>query len=168
LKCNSSDDLSKIWFNSETIILNKLFKSNSDPFIDYKHQRKYCIKKISETGDSGICKNLPKLIDGEWNVECYCGDKMYFEIIKTDNIAYKECCGVYFDTFIFSVGTPLWICHRCNSKIKSDYNRNPIGIPCSKECFNLKLALKELDHNVDVDYFDNNLCMKTLNSLYNR
>lgn len=130
-----------------------------DPFIDNKHDKKYCTKEIIEKIEynDGLATNTPVFKDGIWCVECYCGTKMFLHRTKTDYLIYNICqvhnCN--FNIKVYPTGTLIWLCTECSLthdayQYDGIYNGldvikgQPMGIPCSSNCNNLRLTIHQL------------------------
>lgn len=138
--------------------------TNNDPFIDAKHDKKYCthnMKNKFNDHNNGLALNHPKYEDNKWNVECYCGTKMYLYRTKTDYLIYNHCiaCNCDFDIKVYPVGTLIWLCSNC--PLTHDAHQNnanydgmeilqgqPTGIPCSANCKNLRLSIHQMFNNI--------------------
>lgn len=151
--------------NIKSLTVNQFINTftNSDPFINANHVKKYCthIKKKLDDCNNGLAKNLPKYEDNKWNVECYCGTKMYLYRTKTDYLIYNHCiaCDCDFDIKVYQVGTLIWLCPNC--PLTHDAHQNnanydgmiilqgqPTGIPCSSNCKNLRLTIHQMFNDI--------------------
>jgi len=96
-----------------------------------------------------------------WKVFCYCGQQMPLRRMKCDFPIYKTChCGSRFDIKSYPTDTYIYICDSCNLTheayqftMKTDADEiltcyQPVGIPCSEKCKNVRLHVHQLINNL--------------------